>query len=345
MAESYLSTIWYRVADLQPKLRNHVSVHRHRYRGRAWYVLHDHASGRVHRFTPGAYMLIGQMDGGRTVDEVWRALAEAYDEDAPGQDEVIRLLSRLHQNDLIRYSGSPDVADLLERYNRNTRQIVKQNLLNPMSFRLPLFDPDAFLKKTLPWVRPLTGWFGLLVWLVVVAAGILTAAMHWEELTRNLVDQMLAASNLMIALVTYPLLKALHELAHGYLIRARGGEVREMGVMFLVFFPVPYVDASAAAAFRSKWSRAAVSAGGIFVETIAAAVAVMVWAAAEPGLVRAVAYNVVLVGGISTVLVNGNPLLKFDGYYVLADLIEIPNFGTRANRYWGHIIQRHLFGA
>ncbi|MFC3616290.1 PqqD family peptide modification chaperone [Lutimaribacter marinistellae] len=345
MAESYLSTIWYRVADLQPKLRNHVTVHRHRYRGRAWYVLHDHASGRVHRFTPGAYMLIGQMDGGRTVDEVWRSLAEAHDADAPGQDEVIRLLSRLHQNDLIRYAGSPDVADLLERYNRNTRQVVKQNLLNPMSFRLPLFDPDAFLKRTLPWVRPLTGWFGFILWLVVVAAGILTAAMHWEELTRNLVDQMLASSNLMIAAITYPVLKALHELAHGYLIRARGGEVREMGIMFLVFFPVPYVDASAAAAFRNKWSRAAVSAGGIFVETFAAAIAIMVWVSAEPGMVRAVAYNVVLVGGISTVLVNGNPLLKFDGYYVLSDLIEIPNLGTRANRYWGHLIQRYIFGA
>ncbi|MBN9888927.1 PqqD family peptide modification chaperone [Salipiger abyssi] len=345
MAESYLSSIWYRVADLQPRLRSHVKVHRHRYRGRPWYVLHDHASGRVHRFSPGAYMLIGQMDGGRTVDEVWRSLAEAYDEEAPGQDEVIRLLSRLHQNDLIQYAGSPDVADLLERYNRNTRQILKQNMLNPMSFRLPLIDPDAFLRKTLPAVRPLTGWFGLLLWLVVVSWGLITAAMNWAPLTRDIADQMLAASNLMIAAITYPLLKAVHELAHGYLTRARGGEVREMGVMFLVFFPVPYVDASAAAAFRNKWHRAAVSAGGIFVETFAAAVALIVWASAEPGMVRAVAYNVVLVGGLSTLLVNGNPLLKFDGYYVLSDIVEIPNLGNRANKYWGHIVQRHVFGA
>jgi putative peptide zinc metalloprotease protein len=345
MAENYLSTIWYRVADLQPRLRSHVKVHRHRYRGRPWYVLHDHSSGRVHRFTPGAYMLIGQMDGGRTVDEVWRNLAEAHEEYAPGQDEVIRLLSRLHQNDLIQYAGSPDVADLLERYNKQTRQVIKQNAMNPMSFRLPLFDPDAFLRKTLPVVRPLTGWFGLLLWFVVVLAGGITAVMNWEPLTRNIADQMLVTSNLLIAAVAYPLLKALHELAHGYLIRARGGEVREMGIMFLVFFPVPYVDASAAAAFRNKWHRAAVSAGGIFVETFVAAVAVMIWAEAEPGAVRAIAYNVVLIGGLSTIVVNGNPLLKFDGYYVLADLIEIPNLGTRANKYWGHIIQRHLFRA
>lgn len=345
MAESYLSTIWYRVAELQPRLRSHVKVHRHRYRGRAWYVLHDHASGRVHRFTPGAYMLIGQMDGGRTVDDVWRSLAEAYDEDAPGQDEVIQLLSRLHQNDLIQYAGSPDVADLLERYNKQTKQVIKQNVFNPMSLRLPLFDPDRFLAKTLPIVRPLTGWFGFALWLVVVLAGLITAAIHWNELWSTLSDQLLAASNLLIAAIAYPLLKTVHELAHGYLIRARGGEVREMGIMFLVFFPVPYVDASAAASFRNKWHRAAVSAGGIFIETFVAAIAVMVWASAEPGFIRAISYNIILIGGLSTLLVNGNPLLKYDGYYVLSDLIEIPNLAARATKFWGHVVQKYVFNA
>lgn len=345
MAESYLSTIWYRVAELRPRLRSHVKVHRHRYRGHPWYVLHDHASGRVHRFTPAAYMIIGQLDGGRTVDEVWRGIAETHDEDAPGQDEVIRLLSRLHQNDLIQYSGTPDVADLLERYDRQAMQVVKQNLTNPMAFRVPLWDPDPFLRRTLPAVRWLTGWWGLVLWLAVVAAGLMTAALEWERLTTNLADRLLAAQTIFIALVTYPFLKALHELAHGYLARSRGAEVREMGIMFLVFFPVPYVDASAASAFRSKWDRAAVAGGGIFVETFVAAAALMVWAAAEPGLVRAVAFNLVMVGGLSTIIINGNPLLKFDGYYALSDILEIPNLAQRSNRYWGHVVQRHVFRA
>ncbi|MBS0122652.1 PqqD family protein [Thetidibacter halocola] len=345
MAESFLSTLWYRVAGLKPRLRPHVSVHRHRYRGQPWYVLHDHASGRVHRFTPGAWMLIGQFDGSRSVDEIWRALADVQDNHAPGQDDVIRLLSQLHQNDLIRYQGSPDVADLLERHERNARQIIKQNLTNPMSFRIPLWDPDAFLRRTLPAVRWLTGWAGFCLWLAVVVAGLATAAVHWPALTGNLAERVFAAQNLVISLVTYPLLKAFHELTHGYLTRARGGEVREMGIMFLVFFPVPYVDASAAAAFRSKWHRAAVSAGGIFAETFVAAVAVMVWAAAEPGFVRAIAFNLVLIGGMSTLAINGNPLLKFDGYYVLTDLVEIPNLAQRANKWWGHVVQRYLFNA
>jgi len=343
--EAYLSTIWYRVAGLKPRLRAHVTVHRHRYRGQPWYVLHDLAAGRIHRFTPAAYMLIGQFDGRNTVDEVWQAIAAEQDEHAPSQDEVIRLLSRLHQNDLIQYERSPDVTDLLERYNRQSRQVIKQNLTNPVMFRVPLFDPDRLLERTLPFVRPLTGWFGLVLWAVVMVAALVTAALNWDRLTHNLTDQLLSVTNLAIMAVSYPLLKALHEFGHGWLTKARGGEIREFGIMFLVFFPVPYVDASAASAFRSKWDRAAVAAGGIFVETFVAAVALIVWAQAEAGWVTALAYNLVIIGGVSTLLVNGNPLLKFDGYYVMADLIESPNFGTRANNYYGHIIQRYLFGA
>lgn len=343
--ESYLSTIWYRVARLAPRLRAHVRVHRHRYRGQAWYVLHDHATGRIHRFTPAAYLMIGQFDGIRTVDAIWQDLAATHEAEAPSQDDVIRLLSRLHQNDLIQYRGSPDIADLLERYNRQSMQLLKQNLTNPVMFRIPMWDPDAFLTRTLPFVRPLTGWFGLILWLAVVLAGILTAAVNWGPLTSNIGDQLLNMQNIVIMAISYPFLKALHELAHGYLAKARGGEIREMGIMLLVFFPVPYVDASSAGAFRNKWDRASVAMGGIFAETFVAAVAVMVWASVEPGLTRAIAYNLVLIGGISTLVVNGNPLLKFDGYYVLSDLIESPNFATRANNYYGHLIQRHVFGA
>ena len=345
MAEAFLSTIWYRVADLKPTLRSHVSVHRHRYRGQAWYVLHDHGAGKVHRFTPAAYMLIGQMDGSITVDAAWKALAETHDADAPSQDDVIRLLSQLHQNDLIQYESSPDVAELLDRYNKHARQLIKQNVLNPVSIRIPLWDPNAFLDKTLPAVRWLTGWFGLLLWAGVVGAGLLTAFQHWEKLTTDITDQLFATQNILISLISYPLLKALHELAHGYLAKVRGAEVREMGLMLLVFFPVPYVDASAAAAFPNKWQRAAVSAGGIFVETFVAAVAVMVWASAESGFVTAVAFNLTMIGGLSTLMVNGNPLLKFDGYYIMCDLLEIPNMGTRANKFLGHLIQRYLFKA
>ncbi len=343
--EAYLSTLWYRVAALTPRLRPHVKVSRHRYRGQSWYVLYDHATGRIHRFTPAAWMLIGQLDGTRSVDSVWQSMAKSHEAEAPSQDDVIQLLSKLHQSDLIQYRASPDIAELLERYNRQSRQLLKQNLTNPVMFRIPLWDPDRFLTRTLPWVRPLTGWFGLLLWAVVLAAGLATFAVNWERFTHNIGDQLLSVHNILIMALAYPVIKALHELAHGYLAKARGGEIRETGIMLLVFFPVPYVDASSAGAFRNKWDRAAVAAGGIFAETFVAAVAMVVWAAVEPGLISAIAWNLVMIGGISTLIVNGNPLLKFDGYYVLSDLIECPNLGPRANKYWGWLVQRYAFGA
>jgi putative peptide zinc metalloprotease protein len=115
--------------------------------------------------------------------------------------------------------------------------------------------------------------------------------------------------------------------------------------MFLVFFPVPYVDATASAALRSKYHRVAVGAAGIMVETFIASLAAIVWVLAEPGAVRSVAYNAMLLGGVSTVIFNANPLLRFDGYYVLSDLIEIPNLGPRANQWWGRLVERWVFRA
>ncbi len=117
-----------------------------------------------------------------------------------------------------------------------------------------------------------------------------------------------------------------------------------MGIMFLVFMPVPYVEASAAAAFGSKWQRAFVAGAGIMVEVTLAAIALAVWLNVEPGLVRTIAFNTMLIAGVSTVLFNGNPLLRFDGYYVLADLLEVPNLGNRSNKHLLHLIQRYGFG-
>jgi hypothetical protein len=117
-----------------------------------------------------------------------------------------------------------------------------------------------------------------------------------------------------------------------------------MGIMLLVLAPIPYVDATAAGAFRSKWSRALVGAAGILVELFLAGIAMFVWVLVEPGLLRSIAFNVLLVAGASTLLFNGNPLLRYDGYYVLADLIEIPNLGNRSNQYWQWLAKRYLFG-
>jgi putative peptide zinc metalloprotease protein len=209
---------------------------------------------------------------------------------------------------------------------------------------VPIFDPDDFLTATMPLVRPVLSIFGAFAWLVLIIYGIVLLALNWGPLTENVADRVLATDNLLLLLLSYPLIKALHEFGHAYTIKRWGGEVHEIGVMFLVFMPVPYVDASDSIAFDKKWRRALVGAAGILVELALASVAMIVWVNAEEGLVRAFAYNVMLVGGVSTLLFNGNPLLRFDGYYVMSDLIEIPNLGQRANKYLGYLVQRYCFG-
>ncbi len=343
MADPFFSSSWFKVAKLRPRLRSHARVHRHRYRGTTWYVVDDGVGRRAHRFTWAAYMLIGRMDGQRTLDEIWHELVQELEDEAPTQDEVIGILGQLHSADLLRSDSSPDTAELLERHGKQRKQLLSQNLKSPMSLRIPMIDPDAFLNRTIGYVRPFLGLFGLILWFAIVIPAVVLAGMHWGELTENLSDRILAADNLLILAITYPVVKALHELGHGYLAKAYGREVREMGLMFLVFFPVPYVDASGAAALRSKYQRALVGAGGMIVETMVAGIAMYVWLLVEPGFTRAVAFNVMAIAGVSSLLVNGNPLLRFDGYYILADLIEIPNFGTRANKYLAHLIDRYIF--
>ena len=110
MAGSFLSASWYRVAGLRPQLRSHAHVQRQRFRGRPWYVLRDSASGKIHRFAPGAYHVLQLMDGRRSIDEIWHEVAKATGVDAPTQDEMIELLAKLHSGDLLQTDLPPDVA-------------------------------------------------------------------------------------------------------------------------------------------------------------------------------------------------------------------------------------------
>ena len=344
MTKSLFSPSWYRVATLKPRLRSHAKIHRQRFRGEVWYVLQDQASGRYHRFSPSANLVISLMNGKRTVQEIWDLACSRLEEGVLTQDETIRLLAQLHRSDVLHGDVPPDVAEMSDRASQQKRRKQVLGVLNPLMLRIPILDPERFLTATYPLVRPLLSWAGLLLFLAVTGTGLLLAGVHWAELTNNITDRVLATETLLTLMITYPFVKALHELGHGYVVKRWGGEVHEMGIMFLVFMPVPYIDASSSAAFSEKWRRALVGAAGILVELFLASLALFVWLNAEPGLLRAFAFNVILIGGASTLLFNGNPLLRFDGYYVLSDITEIPNLGQRSNRYLLYLVQRYLFG-
>lgn len=344
MAQSLFSPAWYRVAALKPKLRAHARVHRHQYRGETWYVLQDLSSERFHRFSPAAYLIIGLMDGEATVQQIWeRALAQLGD-DAVSQDEVIQLLGQLHAADVMLCDVPPDTAEVFRRRERQEHSRLAKRLLSVFAWQIPLYDPDRLLDRMLPFVRPLLGWAGLALWCLVVGTAVVLAGAHWRELSENVLDRVLLPENLLMMWVVFPVLKLAHELGHALVVKSRGGEVHEMGVMILVLTPVPYVDASAAWAMRSKWQRIAVGAAGMMVELFIASIALLLWLAAEPGTFRALLYNVMLIAGVSTVLFNANPLLRFDGYYMLTDALEIPNLRQRGTQYLAYLAERYLLG-
>lgn len=340
---SIYSTYWYRVAEIRPRLRSHVRLFRHIYRNRNWYILQDPSSSRQHRFTRSAYGVIALMDGEKTMQHIWDATVAALGDDAPTQDEIIRLLGQLHGADVLQSDIPPDTLELFERQKKQQGK-WKQRLTNPFALRFPLTDPDRFLVKWMGLVKPLVSRAALVLWVLVVGSALVLAISHWPELTNDMADRVLQPENLFLLWLVYPFVKLLHELGHAFVTRIWGGEVHEMGLMLLVFTPIPYVEASASAVFPDKHRRMGVAAAGMAVELFVAALALFLWLNIETGRVSAIAYNVMLVGGVSTILFNGNPLLRFDGYYILSDWIEIPNLAKRSTRYLGYLLQRYLFG-
>ena len=335
---------WPLIAQLRPQLRQHISTYPQVYRGGRWYILRDETSGRHLRFNEQAYALIGRLDGDSTVQEVCDQIDAALGEDTLSQDEVLMILSQLSAIDALRSDLPADAREFFKRFQHDRRIRRQRAIMNPLSIRVPLLDPDRLLNRLMPWVRPMFSRAGAILWLLVVGFAGLLALVNFTSLASAVDQDILAPANLVSMLVVFIIIKTVHEFAHAFAVKMWGGEVHEMGITLLVLAPVPYVDASAAWGFRDKYKRVLVGAVGILVEMFLAALALFVWLAVEPGLLRDAAFNALLIGTVSTLLFNANPLLRFDGYYILQDLVEIPNLYTRASRYYLYLTQRYLFG-
>lgn len=343
MAESLFSPLWYRVSDLHPRLRAGVRVQRQLYHGETWYLLVDSTAGRQNRINRAAYELIGHFDGRNSVNEVWTLLLEKLGDDAPTQNEVVRILSRMSDAELVQFERTPDIVGLFR--NREQRERRRRPWVNPLAFSIPLFDPARVLDRLEPVLRPFMRPATFAVWVVIVILAASTAGTHWNELRAHAGIYMLTGYYLMLAWVCYPVIKGLHELAHALAVRRWGGEVHEMGVTLMFFMPMPYTDASAANAFRNRWDRAAVSAAGIMVELGLAAVALWLYLELGPGLLRDIAFVVLFLCGASSLFFNANPLVRFDGYYLFCDVLDLPNLGVRSRAYWMHRVLSVLGGA
>lgn len=344
MNDGLISPHWYRVANLKPKLHGHVQIHRHDYRGLIWYMLEDSTTDRHHRFNPAAYQFIGLLDGQRSVQEIYDAICEQLEDYAPGQEDIIQLLGQLHAADLIHTDVLINSEELFERQQQKKQSKIKQRFLNPVAQKFPLWDPDHFLDKHFNKVRWIFTPWAAMAWVLLILYTLLEASQNWGQVSQHFTLNALSPYNLILMFLLYPPIKIVHELGHAFSAKLEGGEVHEMGINFLLFMPIPYVNVSTAAHFRNKYKRMLVSAAGILVESFLAALGLLLFLAAEPGLIQDIGFNIFIIGGISSLFFNGNPLLKYDGYYILADAVDIPNLYQRAGQYWRYFFQRYLFG-
>ena len=355
--QTLFSEHWHLVKLTKPRLREAVDVFPRRLRGRSWIFLHDQATQKFLRLTPEAWMIIKLMDGNTNLETIWEQSClnqqqlqqkyQFYNENTQviSQNDLVSLLGQLYSNDMLQTQMSADATEIVKRYRKQKFQAFKQSFLNPISIKIPLWYPDKWFSRQTTTALRLYTWTFFVCWLVVIIPAIVLAGSHWEALTANLSDRILSTSNLFILWCTYPLVKAVHEWAHGMAVKAWGGVVREIGLMLIIFMPVPYVDATYSYRFTSKWVRALVAATGVMAELFLGAIALYVWLNVESGLIKAFAFNVIFIAGVSSLLVNGNPLMRYDGYYVLTDIVEIPNLSQRAKNYWIYLSDRYLFGA
>ncbi|NML47858.1 hypothetical protein HHL11_29180 [Ramlibacter sp. G-1-2-2] len=343
MAGSVFSDSWFRVATMRVALLPTVRVQRQRFRGRDWYVLEDSYTQRFFRLTPEAWAFVSRLTPEKTVEETWNEFLETHPQEAPGQDAVIQLLSQLHVSNLLYFRHQPDNDAIVERVKRTRQRELAGKAMSFLFFRVPLLDPNAWLDRISPFIRFITGPWMAAVWLAVVGMGCVTAFEHRQALLDKS-QGLLALDNLPWLYVCLALLKLLHEMGHAFVTKRYGGEVRTFGLMFLLFTPLPYVDATASWAFRNSWHRVYVGAAGMLVEFFLAAIGAMVWASTGAGLVNSIAFNVMVIGSVSSVIFNGNPLLRFDAYYMLSDAIEIPNLYQKAQKQWLYFGDRYVLG-
>ncbi len=338
-----LSPYWYRVASLKPRLRADVRITRQPTRGTDWFVLsrRDH-TGQM-RLNPAAWEVIARCDGNASLEAIWRHLGRSCAEALPSQNHLLPVLAQLVRQGLLHCDDWPDL-DEQDRQRQEDARKARWQRLNPLAPRLRLGDPTRLIKACHKPVESLIGaWGGMLAMMLIVLAA-LTAWLQWTPLGRAVPAAFSDGRFLVLTWCLYPLVKLLHELAHGVMLRHFGGRTPEIGVALLMLMPAPYVDATDANRLERGLHRAIVSAAGIGAELMLAALAMLLWPWVEPGLLRDGLLAIIVIGSVSTVVFNANPLIRFDGYYVLTDLLGLPGLAERSTQWWRHLWQQRLLG-
>lgn len=326
------------------KLREDLLFVPQQYSGETFYHIEVKTTSEYFRIGYCEYVFVSLLDGNTSFAEALAIASQQLKEKAPTQTQAMAIYSWLLDNGLGAFADadtSASGASTTVRKSGKPDAFLKK--LNPLWLKIPLGSPKRLIRT----LKPLAGWiFGIpatvLAILLMIVAGMMLNA-HWERFTAASAN-VIAQENWVWLLAAWIGLKCFHELAHGLVCHRYGGEIREAGIVIAFLAPLAYVDASSSWSFRSRWQRIHTALAGVYVELVIASIAVIAWTQNDSALIRHVLQNIITMASVSTLLFNLNPLMKFDGYYVLSDLLQIPNLSSQASNVLLSAVQRILYG-
>lgn len=314
------------------RVRPDLSAKRQRYLGKTYWIIKDPVGLKYYRFQEEEYAILNMLDGSMSLDEI----KEKFQKDFPPQkitlEELSQFIGTLHRSGLILTGVHDQGYQLYERAIKRRRQELIGAVSNILCIRFKGFDPERFLNRLYPYVAWFFHPFCMALSFLMMVGALLLVLTQFDTFYSKLpaFHQFFTPENGLWLALILGLTKVIHEFGHGLTCKHFGGECHEMGVMILVLTPCLYCNVSDSWMLPSKWRRAAIGFAGIFVEIWLAALATFIWWYSKPGLLNNICLNVMFISSVSTIIFNANPLLRYDGYYVLADLMEIPNMRQKA---------------
>lgn len=306
------------------------------------YILEDPLAQKFYRVGGAEYLFLTQLDGQSTLDQIVVRTNALLSDTIFQEQEAEVIFSWLIHNQLL---ATTSEAVSVERTLNSGRAKQKRllNRLNLITIKLPLLNPDPFFTKISPWMGWFTGPYFAVTWLFVCCYALMVFLNHSGEFFQEAATT-LDSGNLIFLWLAWFLLKVVHELAHGLTCYRYHGRVFEAGLLFVVFFPLTYINGSSSLRFPTRWQRIHAAGAGIYVELFIAAIALLIWVENPNSVTSTLAHNVVLVAGFSSLLFNANPLMRFDGYFILSDLLGIPNLYSRGKEFVGSMVDYIFWG-
>ncbi len=331
---------------LRVKLRRDLIVQPQFYEGMTHYVVKDPIALKYFRFKIEEYFLLEQLDGTKTLLDVKKAFERKYRPQTISMEDLTRFSAQLHEAGIVQIDSPDQAKALITRHRKNRWKKVWQFLANILYIKIPVLDPEKLLSGMYPYFR----WI-FTPYFVTFSVGLMLAALtlvvsQWSTFSARMPDfqSFFNWHTIFYFWCSLAIVKIIHEFGHGLTAKHFGGEVHEMGMLFLVLTPALYCDVTDSWLLPSKWKRIWISAAGIYVECTLASIAAFVWFNTEQGLLNSLCLATMIICSVNTILFNANPLLRYDGYYVMADWLEIPNLRIKSTQFFTYLFQEKVLG-